>query len=40
VNQSEYDKYKIFLRAFCLLRNEERLFRLDRILDVIDDDEN
>jgi hypothetical protein len=36
VNNSDYDRYKKFLRAFCELRQAERLFRLDRIIDVLE----
>lgn len=34
VQQSMYDKNKFFLLAYCYLRNENRLFRLDRILEI------
>ena len=40
VQNSKYDQYKKFLRAFCELRNEERLFRMDRIIDVIEEYKN
>lgn len=36
INNSKYNQNKSFLRAFCELRKEERLFRLDRIIDVIE----
>lgn len=31
INSSKYDKYQLFVYAFCELRHEMRLFRLDRI---------
>lgn len=34
IQDSSYAQDKTFLRAFCELRQEERLFRLDRILEV------
>lgn len=38
INHSNYDKYKTFIKAFCLLRNDYRTFRLDRIkiLEILD----
>ena len=37
VHNSKYDQDKKFLRAYCELRHEERLFRLDRIIDVTEE---
>ena len=36
VKGSSYDINKTFLKAFCELRNAERLFRLDRIEKIIE----
>ena len=36
IQGSGYDRNKRFLRAFCELRHAERLFRLDRIMDILE----